>query len=434
MAENALYSRFAERRLVEALEDSPVTLIHGPRQCGKTTLALMVCAPEQLASEGRPSVVLPTGSPSYTYLTFDDAVTREGAETDPMGFAADLPERVILDEVQRVPGLFAALKLEVDRRRVPGRFLLTGSSNVLLTPALSDSLAGRMETVRLHPLAQCELEGSSTATGFLDVLFGGGFGIRRTERLGRSLSERIAAGGYPAALARPAGRRRANWYRDYLDAQVLRDVRDLARIRSLDVLPRLMTLASANTATLFNLSDLAAPFELSRPTIREYVTLLEQVFLLEELPSWHSNRLSRLVKRPKLHVGDTGLACALLGVDAVGLWADRTLMGQLLETFIYRELQRQASWHDSLMTFFHFRDRDGFEVDIVMERGTQAVAGVEVKAGATVTASDFRGLRKLKDAVGDRFAGGVVLYDGEMSASFGDRLHAVPIPLLWETV
>ena len=433
MAENALYTRFAERRLTEALEDSPVTLIHGPRQCGKTTLALMVCAPEQLTSEGRPSVVLPTGSPSYAYLTFDDAVTRESAEADPMGFVAELPERVILDEVQRVPGLFAALKVAVDRRREPGRFLLTGSSNVLLTPALSDSLAGRMETVPLHPLAQCELEGSSTATGFLDALFGGGFRIRRTERLGRNLGERIVSGGYPAALMRPAGRRRTNWYRDYLDAQVLRDVRDLARIRSLDVLPRLMSLAAANTATLFNLSDLAAPFELSRPTIRDYVALLEQVFLLEELPSWHSNRLSRLVKRPKLHVGDTGLASALLGVDAAGLSSDRSLLGQLLETFVYRELQRQASWHDALMSFFHFRDRDGFEVDIVIERGAQALAGVVVKAGATVTASDFRGLRKLRDAAGDRFAGGVVLYDGETSAGFGDRLHAVPIRLLWET-
>jgi len=434
MAENALYPRFAERRLTEALEDSPVALIHGPRQCGKTTLAQMVCAPEHLASGGRPSRVLLTGSPSYTYLTFDDTVTRESAEADPMGFVADLPEWVIMDEVQRVPGLFAALKVEVDRRRVPGRFLLTGSSNVLLTPALSDSLAGRMETVPLHPLAQCEIEDSSTTTGFLDVLFGDGFGIHRTERLGRNLGERIVSGGYPAALARPAGRRRANWYRDYLEAQVLRDVRDLARIRSLDVLPRLMSLAAANTATLFNLSDLASPFELSRPTIREYVTLLEQVFLLEELPSWHSNRLSRLVKRPELHVEDTGLACALLGVDADGLSTNRSLLGQLLETFVYRELQRQASWHDALMTFFHFRDRDGYEVDIVIERGAQALAGVEVKAGATVTASDFRGLRKLRDTAGDRFARGVVLYDGEMSASFGDRLYAMPIRLLWETV
>ena len=262
----------------------------------------MACAPERLTAGVRPIRAPLSGSPSYTYITFDDAVIREGAEADPTGFVADLPERVIMDEVQRVPGLFAALKLEVDRRRASDRFLLTGSSNVLLVPALSDSMAGRMETVRLHPLAQCGLRDSSTSPGFLDVLFGCRFQVRRTDRLGRGdLGERIASGGYPAALKRPAGRRRANWYRNYLDAQVLRDVRDLARIRSFDVLPRLMSLAAASTATLFNLSDLAAPLGVSRPTIREYVTLLERVFLLEKLPSWHSNRLSRLVKRHRRH-------------------------------------------------------------------------------------------------------------------------------------
>ena len=450
VAEPMLYPRFAERRLAEALDDSPVVLIHGPRQCGKTTLARMVRAPERPTSGeakavlgGRPPPLsrLTAGPRGYTYFTFDDAVARRGAEADPMGFVADLPERVVLDEVQRVPALFSALKVEVDRVRAPGRFLLTGSTNVLHTPALSDSLAGRMETVRLFPLAQCELHdragliaaAGDWSPGFLDALFDGRFETGRAERLGRQLGERIVAGGYPAALARPVGRRRVSWYRNYLDAQVQRDVADVARIRSVDVLPRLLSLVAAQTATLFNLSGLAEPFRISRPTIGDYVTVLEQVFLLEQLPPWRSNRLSRLVKTPKLHVADTGLACALLGIDAAGLAADRSLLGRLLETFVYQELRRQASWHEDLMSFFHFRDRDGAEVDIVIERGARDLAGVEVKAGATVTASDFRGLRKLRDAAGSRFAGGVVLYDGEVSVSFGDGLHAVPIRLLWET-
>ena len=438
MAENFLYPRFIERRLTEALEDSPVVLIQGPRQCGKTTLA-QVYTPERWSGADLPPDPSSGIPRDYTYFTFDDAVVRAGAETDPIGFVADLPERVILDEVQRVPALFAALKMEVDRRRLPGRFLLTGSSNVLHTPALSDSLAGRMETVRLHPLAQCELQDSSTPpgargrpAGFLNVLFGRGFESRRTQRLGKELIDRIVAGGYPAALARPAGRRRANWYQNYLDAQVQRDVPEIARIRSLDLLPRLLTHAAVQTATLFNLSELAAPFQVSRPTIRDYVTLLERVFLLEQLPPWHSNRLKRLVKTPKLHLGDTGLACALLGIDATGLAADRTLLGQLLETFVYQELRRQASWQPDPVSFFHFRDRDGAEVDIVIQRGTQALAGVEVKAGATVTASDFRALRKLRDGTGSRFVGGVVLYDGETSVRFDDGLYAVPLRLLWE--
>jgi uncharacterized protein len=291
-------------------------------------------------------------------------------------------------------------------------------------------LAGRIAIERLHPLAQCELE--RRQSGFLDLLFAAGFKTRRSERLAGQLAERIAGGGYPAALARPAGRRRAAWYRDYLDALVQRDVRDLTRIRSLDVLPRLLTLAATQTARLFNLSELAAPFQLSRPTIGDYLTLLERVFLLERLPPWHSNRLSRLVKTPKLHLGDSGLACALLGVDGAALIADKALLGQLLETFVFQELRRQASWHESSLTFFHFRDKDGAEVDLVIERGARAVAGVEVKAAASVNSSDFRGLRRLQEAAGERFACGVVLYDGETSASFGDGLYAVPVRMLWE--
>lgn len=163
------------------------------------------------------------------------------------------------------------------------------------------------------------------------------------------------------------------------------------------------------------------------------MTLLERVFLIETLRPWHSNRLSRLIKTPKLHLGDTGLACALLGADAQTLAADRQMLGPLLETFVFQELRRQASWHEREIAFYHFRDKDGVEVDIVLERGAGEVAGVEVKAGATVTASDFRGLHKLKDATGKRFAVGVVLYDGESCAGFGERLHAVPLRALWET-
>jgi uncharacterized protein len=410
----ALYPRFAQQRLTEALADSPVVLIHGPRQCGKTTLARAVGE-----------------SARYVYLNFDVEGDRAAAEVDPIGFVAELPPRVILDEVQHVPRLFSAIKSAVDRDRRPGRFILTGSANVLLVPALSDSLAGRMEILRLHPLAQAEMERKEPR--FLDRLFGDGFGFRQVERLGRDLARRVLAGGYPPAVARTSGTRRAAWYRSYLDSIVQRDVRDLARIASLDVLPRLLQTAAAQTACLFNASALAAPFQLSLPTIRDYLALLESVFLIERLAPWHTNRLSRLVKTPKLHLGDSGLAATLLDADSDSFARDPTLLGQLVETFVFQELNRQASWRDDAPRFFHFRDRDGVEVDIVIERGARAVAGVEVKAGATVTESDFRGLRKLQHAAGARFARGVVLYDGETALSFGDRLQAVPIRLLWET-
>ncbi len=412
MAAQRFYPRYVEPRLKEALADTPVVLIHGPRQCGKTTLA------RQLGARA-----------GYDYKSFDDEVTLAAARSDPVGFVADLPAKCILDEVQRAPGIFSSLKMVVDEDRVPGRFLLTGSANVLLVPALSDSLAGRLGIQRLFPLAQSELAGHPPH--FLESLFGRRFPARKRQRLGRELAGRIADGGYPAALGRGTARRRATWYRDYVETMVQRDVRNLARIASLDTLPRLLQLASGQTARLINISDLGAPLQLSRPTIRDYVTLLEGVFLLEEVPPWHSNRLSRLIKTPKLHVGDTGIACALLGRDAAALWEDRALLGQMLETFVYQELRRQASWQEDEIRFHHFRDRDGFEVDLVLERAGGDLAGVEVKAGATVTVADFRGLQKLKDGTGKHFRAGVVLYDGEMAASFGEGMYAVPLSDLW---
>jgi predicted AAA+ superfamily ATPase len=301
---------------------------------------------------------------------------------------------------------------------------------VLLLPTLADSLAGRMEILRLHPLAQAELAGIRGS--FPGRLFAADFKMASHQRLGPELAARIVAGGYPAALARSTPQRRSVWYRDYIETLVQRDVRQLSRISSLDALPRLLALAAGQTARLINISELASPFQVSRPTIREYLALLSNVFLVEELPPWHTNRLSRLIKTPKLHMGDSGVACALLGVNAETLVADRQLLGQMLETFVYQELRRQAGWQAFPIRFYHFRDRDGAEVDIVLEAEGRRLAGVEVKASATVTAADFRGLKKLREAAAERFAAGVVLYDGEVTVGFGERLFAVPIRTLWE--
>ncbi len=414
MDAEGLFPRFVGPRLIEALEESPVVLVHGPRQCGKTTLAKTIGS-----------------SRGYGYISFDDDHRRASAKEDPIAFVGELPNRVILDEVQRVPGLFTSLKAVVDEKRAPGRFLITGSANVLLVPRLADSLAGRMEIKRLHPLSQSEIEG--TTSDFLDQLFTGSFARNRTfGRLGVGLAERVVGGGYPAALGRRSAPRRMVWYRDYLQAVVERDVRDLARISSLDALPRLLEVVASQTACLLNITEFAGRFELSRPTIRDYVTLLERVFLLEHLPAWHGNRLARLVKAPKLHVGDTGLASALLGLDAQALFDDRAAYGRLVETFVYQELRREASFRDDGIRFFHYRDHHQVEVDIVLERAGK-VAGVEVKAGATISAADFRGLKRLSEAAGNRFVAGVLLYDGDQVLPFGERLLAVPIPALWRS-
>lgn len=414
MTPPVLHPRFARARLVQALEHAPAVLLHGPRQCGKTTLARVTG--ERLG---------------YRYLTFDDDGLRRAANEDTVGFTESLPERVILDEAQRVPGLFPSLKLAIDRRRTAGRFLLTGSTQVLLAPRLDDSLAGRLRIVRLHPLSRAEIERSTP--GFLDALFGGGFPpFEDVPPLGPRLADLVTAGGYPTANDLPPGSLRRQWYADTIEGVISRRTRDLSRVAALETLPNLLTEAAARTAQLTNISALASRFSVSRQTIEAYTQQLERMFLIERLPPWSSNRLARLVKTPKLHLGDTGLAAALLEVEAPDLLRERTLLGALTETFVYQELRRLASGSAAPTRFFHCRDRDGIETDLLVVRG-RSVAGIEVKAGATIHSSDFRGLKQLRRALGDDFVRGILLCDGERALPFGDRLSAVPLSALWRT-
>lgn len=409
-----MYPRFSEAILREALHDTPVVLVHGSRQCGKTTL------------------VQSAGSDlGYRYISFDDDNQLQAARADPVGFIQSLPEKVILDEVQRTPELFLAIKASVDQNRKPGRFLLTGSANILLLPQLADSLAGRMEIMQLRPLSQSEIAGH--IPNFLTNLFSTEFTSNSARggyvRMGAALADIICTGGYPSAIARSSQKRRQDWYRDFITTLIQRDVQDIASIRNLDILPKLLNLAASQTGRLFVATELAAPFSLSRPTIRDYLALLEQLFLIEQLRPWHTNRISRLIKTPKLHMTDTGLACALLGVNSQTLWEDKPLLGQLLETFVYQELRKFADWHEDHLDFYHFRNKDKVEVDIIIEHGRK-LAGIEVKASATVKKDDFKGLNKLKAEFGKNFTSGIVFYDGEHILPFGEKLYAVPLSIL----
>ena len=414
MKKQILYPRYAVQKVREALADTPVVLIHGPRQCGKTTLARMV------------------GGDDYAYFTFDDINILAAAQEDPVGFVERLPERAILDEVQRCPDLFSSLKQSVDRNRKPGRLLMTGSANVLLVPNLSDSLAGRMEIVPLYPLSRCEID--NVAPCFFGELFSGFKQITHAGRMGNRLVELILLGGYPEPQQRETWKRKRQWYRNYCETLVQRDIQALARISRLDAIPKLLELAAGQTSRLLNISELASPFQLSRPTIRDYAELLERIFLLSFLQPWHSNRIKRLIKTPKLHIGDTGLACSLLNLDQGQLQENRPLLGQLLETFIYNELKRLSSWHDSDLSLYHYRDKDLYEVDIVVQQNGRDIAGIEVKAAGTIQEKDFRGLRRLQQASSGTFLVGVVLYDGDHLLPFGEKLFGVPISALWGTV
>ncbi len=399
--------------LEEALSDTPVVIIHGPRQCGKSSLA-------QLAASKY----------GHQYFSFDDDNLLRAAREDPVGFCAELPQMVVLDEIQRAPELFTSIKALVDQDRQPGNIILTGSANILLLPKLADSLAGRMEVIRLAPLAQLEIEGTVSKKSFLEQLFLSKFSLSSSKRLGNELMDRILTGGFPPVLTRLSLKRRRAWQEQYIDALTLRDIKELSNIHSLGSIPELLEAVASQTARLLNVSKLASFFELSRPTIKEYLTLLEHMFLVELLPAWHNNRLKRLVKTPKIHLTDTGLTGALLALDQTVLKQDRSVYGRLLESFAYQELRRQSNWADASFRFFHYRDKDKVEVDIVVEQNGQAVCGVEVKASSTVHKADFNGLKRLKASC-DKFICGVVLYDGDKVLPFGDRLYAVPFRELW---
>lgn len=415
MISHQILPRRSEFLLTQAIEYMPIVLIHGPRQCGKTTLAQAI------------------GSPlGYTYHSFDDPKIREAAQDDPMGFIHNLSDRAILDEVQLVPELFRPLKLSVDSNRKPGRLILTGSTSAHFLSELNDALAGRMLIVCLHPLSQQELD-QTTSTPFLERLFRGTFPMTKMEPLDKNLLERIVLGGYPALLAIPSGPIRTSWYSSYVLSLVQKDILEISGIRSIDTLPKLLTVVANMSSQLLNVSSLASNLQMNTNTIRSYLGLLERQFLIERLLPWSSNQMRRLVKTPKIHICDTGLACSLLDINVNFLKNNRTFLGHLVESFVFQELRRQSSSSNDPYRFYHFRDRDGVEVDLIIERGAFQLCGIEVKASFSVNSSDFKSLRKVKAAHSDRFAFGAVLYDGDTCASYGDRMYAIPIRMLWES-
>ena len=405
-----MYPRFVEPRIRDALADTRVVLLSGPRQSGKTTLG------RKLANGG------------MTYMTLDNATVLDAARGDPVGFVRGL-DRAIIDEVQRAPGLMLAIKESVDADRRPGRFLLTGSADLMALPRVADSLAGRMEVMRLFPLAQCEMRVINS--GFLAAAFAGGVPGVTGAVVGQGLVEAVLAGGYPEALTRRSWVRRQDWYAGYVDAIVQRDVRDVAEIEQLQQMPRLLRVLGEYAGQLVTYSGIGAALGMNHVTTQKYVGVLERLFLVRTLPPWHGSQLKRLTKTPKLHFLDAGLLAAVRDLTPDRLRVDRTPFGALLETFVLAELQKLASWAGSRFEFSHFRDKDQHEVDIVIEDRQGRVVGIEVKAAATVTGPDFRGLRKLAEACGDRFVLGLVLHDHDKTVPFGPRLAAAPISALW---
>jgi uncharacterized protein len=411
LRDSPLIKRRVEAVVATALEDTRVVLIAGPRQAGKTTLA------RAFANEGR------------RYLTLDDDSTLRAAKSDPVGFIRPL-ERAVIDEIQRAPELILAIKESVDRNEAPGRFLLTGSANLSTLPTVADSLAGRLEVISLLPFSQSELLGGRGA--FLDRLFAGeGPDFSPPATYGDRLVEAVLKGGYPAAVRRPVAARRRSWLTQYVQQVLDRDVRDIARVEQIERLPAFMAVLAEHAGQIVNQSAVGAALGLSHVTTQRYIGILERLFLVRRLTPWHSNRLSRLIKTPKLHFLDSGLLAAVRQIDASSIAADRSLFGPLLETFVVSEVMKLISWSEGNHRLSQFRTREQDEVDLVIEDGRGRIVGIEVKAAATLKPKDFAGLRKLQEAAGDKFVRGLVLHDHDRITPVDERIQGGPVSLLW---
>lgn len=409
-----LHSRGVTDVLLAALSEAPVVVVTGPRQSGKSTLV------RDLISERHPA----------SYLTLDDFGVLESALGDPQGFVASLgSDPVVIDEVQLAPDLFRAIKLAVDTDRRPGRFLLTGSADPLLTPAVSESLAGRARTVTLWPFTQGEIAGAPE--DFLGRLFGDDSPPVKVPGVDRSeLVERIVRGGFPEAVSLDPGGPRERWMTDYIVRIVERDVPRIAEIADRLAVPRLLRALGARSMRLLNLSEIGRLTEIKRATLDRYVALLVASFLVRLIPAWSYDTARRSIKRPKPVLADTGLLCHLLRVDAQRLIEDPNLVGPLLESFVANEFMRQATWCSGHIELLHYRTAT-YEVDLVLEDSRGRLVGIEVKATTSPTMADFSGLRALADAAGGAFHRGVLLHTGTVTVPFGEGMWAMPVSALW---
>lgn len=413
-----MYARHVAPLLQEALLDTPVVVVNGARQSGKSTLVQALAAGQ-------------ADAPPRRYLTLDDTAVLRAAQSDPAGFINGLQGPATLDEVQRAPGLFLAIKAAVDRQRQPGRFLLTGSADVLLLPGLADSLAGRMEVLTLWPLSSAELV-DSPALNRADWLFSGDWGALSVPACERGvLVRRLVEGGYPDALARGSARRRAAWFESYVQTLLQRDVRELANIAQLTEVPNLLRLLASRSGSLLNFAELGRSAGLPQTTLKRYFALLEMLFLVVRVPSWERNAGKRLVKAPKVYLPDTGLLNHLQGASAESLLAQAGLPGGVVETLVLSELLKHLAFSAQRLSLWHYRTQTDVEVDFVLENPSGQITGIEVKASATVDGKDFKGLRHLRESEPATFMRGIVLYAGREIVPFGDRLWAVPLSMWW---
>ena len=410
-----MYPRRLQPVVVEAVDHARIVFVAGARQVGKTTLVGEITAPG--------------GEHPMAAYTLDDRATRVAAIEDPAGFVAGLAGSAFIDEVHRAPDLLLELKRAVDADTAPGRFIITGSANILANRRILDALPGRIDRLDLWPLSRSEIEGGHL--NLIDELLAG----RAPQVVGAPVGPDayalyIAQGGYPEARKRPPGRVRNRWFRDYISGAVERDVRELADLHRADDVGQLLRLVASRSANLLSYRKVADQLQMSDKTVKAYITLLEQMFLIRRLPGWRPGLGAREVAKPKAYICDAGLLCYLLGADEARVRSDDQVKGKTCETFVASELLKHASCAEHEVRLFHYQ-REREDVDFIIEDQAGDIAAVEVKAAATLKHGDWRWLEQLRDARASRFKAGIVIHSGAQTVPLGDRLWAVPYAALW---
>jgi uncharacterized protein len=408
-----LLARHVRPQVLEALAESRAVALLGARQVGKSTLVADIAANEHPAR----------------LVSLDDEPTANAAREDPVGFVAAITGPAVIDEVQRVPSLLLAIKRHLDSDQTRGQFLLTGSANILTLPTVADALPGRVQYINLSPLSQGELHG--TRETFIDALFDARFPSISGATIGRAAAaSMLVTGGYPELQGR-SQRGRSGFFSSYVISIIGRDLQDIANVRNVGNIERLLYVIAARSGGLASFHGMAADLGLDTNTTRAHTKILEDLFLVAKLQPWHTNLGSRQIKSAKLYILDSGLLSFLIGANEHRIAEDGGIAGAMLESFVAMELLRQADWAEEPVSLFHYRDKQQREVDVILERHSGEVVGIEVKAAATPTSADFAGLRYLRDKLGARFRAGALIYTGADTLPFGDRLAAVPLSGLW---
>jgi len=406
-----MYKRSAENILKEALKISPSVLLSGARQVGKSTLCLSL---------------------DNAYRVFDNLTQREAALHDPIGYIASLPKPITLDEIQKVPEVLEGIKIDIDKNRVNGNFLLTGSANVLDMKKAKDTLAGRIIEIPMWPLSQKEVH-NKAEENIIDILFTKGVdGFKSSKISYENILTSVVNGGYPEVLKIDSARGKSLWFNSYISTYVERDIRDVGELRDISSFIRFYNIIAPRSCGLLNKSDLASDANLSEPTINNYLSMLEMIYQISLLQPYSSNISKRFIKSQKLFMTDSGIYCHLLGINNANELINSTHKGDVIETFVYSELLKHVGYSETLPKLYHYRTNDKKEIDFIVKKGDKILA-IEVKSSQTIKIDAFKHIIDFQNKSSQNILG-IVFYGGDDILSFGDaqqQRYALPLNLFF---